>query len=430
MATAMDPFSMFMLTTGPAFLKNDESIINAVVRNSYLLPRFMEGKDADFLLQGGTQIQDIIYLNEDSDAEFYKSDQQDFSYRNQQVGTQWNAPWRFLKNSTSWTDHEVGLNESGSLSDRIGRFHRFKRIQRLKFMNLWTTQIHKMEDGLFATPNNAQMEDGSGALPYSLFAFITGNSAAHSTTSIAVTNGGLPVQGPGTAWTTVQGIAPSTTAGTAGSRWRNQIAHYVMQPTQTDRPENFWTGMRELHTKCRFERLPRFGSFSEPTRSPAFYAVSLWGMILAESCMRNQQDAYLAGRQDPAYPAPMFHGVPFVHCSGLNSAKYLHGFSGTLAYDEQGVDHTGAAATDNLFQEGPRVLAINGQVLNLIMHRDRVFYRVPPFSPDRQPFLKVMVTDTWYNLVCQNRRELGMLAPYSTTVGDDMIVPAKPSVGV
>lgn len=421
MATAMDPFSMFMLTTGPAFLKNDESIINAVVRNSYLLPRFMEGKDADFLLQGGTQIQDIIYLNEDSDAEFYKSDQQDFSYRNQQVGTQWNAPWRFLKNSTSWTDHEVGLNESGSLSDRIGRFHRFKRIQRLKFMNLWTTQIHKMEDALFATPNTTQMEDGAGALPYSLFAFITTPTSFAAATS--GTNNGLP-----NGWSTVQGITPSTTAGTPGSRWRNQQAAYVTTATPT--AANFWSGMRELHSKCRFERLPRFGSFSEPTRSPSFYAVSLWGLIMAESFMRTDQDAYLAGRQDPAYPSPMFHGVPFVYCSGLNSATYINGIGDSLFYNEQGGVASGSATTGN-HSAGPRVLAINGQVLNMIMHRDRVFYRVPPFSPDRQPFLKVMVTNTWYNLVCQNRRELGVLGPVaSTAAAVDVTSPAAPGTGI
>src|SRR5688572_27824584 len=109
MATAMDPFSMFMLTTGPAFLKGEESIINAVVRNSYLLPRFMEGKEMELLLQGGTKLQDILYLSEDSDAEWYASNRQDFDYRNQQVGTAWEQNWRFLKNATSWTDHEVGL---------------------------------------------------------------------------------------------------------------------------------------------------------------------------------------------------------------------------------------------------------------------------------------------------------------------------------
>lgn len=417
MATAMDPFSMFMLTTGPAFLKNDESIINAVVRNSYLLPRFMEGKDADFLLQGGTQIQDIIYLNEDSDAEFYKSDAQDFSYRNQQVGTQWNAPWRFLKNSTSWTDHEVGLNESGSLSDKIGRFHRFKRIQRLKFMNLWTTQIHKMEDSIVAPPNRDTMEVGDGVAPYSLGCFVNQSSSAGLT--------GIPNQGASnTAWTTVEGITPSLTAGATGFRWRAQEATYANASADlTASPERFWTGMRELHSKCRFERLPRFGSFSDPTRSPAFYAVSLWGLVAAESCMRNQQDAYLAGRQDPSYPAPMFHGVPFVYISSLNGLRWLNdNTSTTVLTDESGTGAVTAASYTN----GPRVVAVNGQVLNMVMHRDRVFYRVPPFSPDRQPFLKVMVTDTWLNFVCQNRRELGILRP----TGVDITTPGAPTAGV
>jgi len=426
MATAMDPFSMFMLTTGPAFLKDDESIINAVVRNSYLLPRFMEGKEAELLLQGGTKIQDVIYLAEDSDAEFYASNAQDFDYRNQQVGTAWEVGWRFLKNSTSWTDQEVGLNEGGSLSDRIGRFHRYKRIQRLKYMNLWTTQIHKMEDALLATPVQQEMEAGDGKLPYSLGCFITSPTVFPGTT-----NPGVPNQGVSTAaWTTVQNINPTTFP-----KWRNQTASYVIGPVSggvvTLSPENWWQGMRELHHKCKFERLPRYGEFSEPSRSPAFYAVSLWGLICAESSMRSEQDAYLAGRQDPAWPAPMFHGVPYVYIAGLNSAVMYNSMADTTKlYNEQGNVAVGGSVVTTDLPGGPRVLAINGSVVNIVMHRDRVFHRLPPFSPDRQPFMKVLVTDTWYNACVQNRRELGVMSPSATANTLDLNIPAAPSVGV
>jgi hypothetical protein len=411
----MDPFSMFMLTTGPAFLKKDESIINAVVRNSYLLPRFMEDKEMDILLQGGTEIRDIIYLQEDSDAEFYASDKQDFNYRNQQVGTQWTVPWRFLKNSTSWTDHEIGLNESGSLSDQIGRFHRFKRIQKLKFMNLWTTQIHKMEDSLVATPHNEQMEAGSGILPNSLGVFIQDRAPG-------LAGYGLPNQGASAAaWTTVQQVNVGTFP-----KWNNQRSTFASGTGSILVPENFWAGMRELHSKCKFERLPRFGSYSDPSRTPSFYAVSLWGLISAEVAMRSEQDAYLAGRQDPAWPAPMFSGVPFVYISSLNGAiLWSDPATTTVISNEAGTAGVPAAPTGATFFAGPRIIAVNGKVVNMVMHRDRVIYRVPPFSPDRQPFLKVMVTDTWMNNACQNRRELGVMTP-----SNDQLVPAAPSAGV
>jgi len=411
MATAMDPFSMFMLITGPAFLKDDESVINAVVKNSYLLPRFMDGKDMDLLLQGGTKIQDVIYLNEDSDAEFYKSNEQDFTVRNQQVGTSWEANWRLLKNSTSWTDLEIGLNGGDSSTmGGIGAFHRYKRIQKLKHMNLWTTQIHKMEDALTSTPSFAEMETGDGKFPYSLGCFITGPNSAG--------NVGVPNTAAG-AWTTVEQIqgfvaTAAPAAGTAASKWRNQSATFA-GGDMTAGQERFWTGMRELHHKCKFERLPRFGSYSEPSRSPSFYAVSLWGLALAEMCMRSEQDAYLAGRQDPAWPAPMFNGVPFVFVPALGTSVMYNNQNGTAVL--------GSETTSNV--AGPRVLAVNGKVLNMIMHKDRVMYRTPPAHPDRQPFTTVMFTDTWYNVVCQNRRELGILTPTTAVT-----TPAAPSAGI
>lgn len=377
MATALDPFSMFMLTTGPAFLKDDESIINAVTRNSYLIPRFLEGKEMELLLQGGTQIQDILYLEEDSDAEFYKASEQDFDYRNQQVGTAYKLDWRFLKNSTSWTDHEVGLNEGGSLSDRIGRFHRFKRYKRLKEMNLFTTTIHKIEDSLFTTPSATEMEAGDGALPHSLGSTITENVS------------GLP-----TGYTTVQTIAPSSKP-----NWDNQRGTYVGGAV-TD--VNFWDGCRRIWTKCRFERLPKYGAYSEPSRSPSFIACSLWGLRLAERSLQNKNDILLAGRQDPAYPHPMFNGTPFVYVSTLDTASLFTDTAGGAYGPETSV--SGGA-------NGPRFWFIQGRCVNLIWHRNRMFYKKPPFSPDRQPFMKVMVTDMWYNMVNQNRRENGILGP-------------------
>lgn len=416
MATALDPFSMFVLTTGPAFLRNDESIINAVVRNSYLLPRFMEGKEISLLLQGGSQIQDIVYLSEDSDAEWYAADKQDFDYRNQQVGTAWQQNWRFLKNSTSWTDHEVGLNEGGGLSSKIGQYHRYKRIMHLRYMNLWTTQIHKLEDAVVGTPHRDQMETASGLLPQSLFCFITGpnNSAL---------NPGVPNQGLAAgAWTTVQNINVAS-----NQKWRNQVTLYPVPAGGGILAESWWQNMREMHSNCRFERLPRFGSYSDPTRSPAFYLVSLWGLITAESSLRFPQDALLAGRQDAAFPSPMFHGVPYVYASSLNGAQVINAITdNTNIVNEQLTAQTGGGTPAAGNHAGPRVWACNGADINFVMHRDRVMHRLPPFSPDRQPFMKVLVTDTWCNMVVRNRRTQGYMGP----VTNDVTSPAVPNAGV
>ena len=150
--------------------------------------------------------------------------------------------------------------------------------------------------------------------------------------------------------------------------------------------------------------------------------VSLWGLMLAESSLRSPQDLLLAGRQDAAFPGPMFHGVPFVYNGQLTGAAYFNSAATLTTYVSETTAPTGAGTS----AQGPRVWAINGSVVNMVMHKDRVFYRLPPFSPDRQPFTKVMVTDCWYNLVNQNRRELGVLAPVTTNV----TIPPAPSASV
>jgi hypothetical protein len=393
----MDPFSMYSLITGPAFLRGDERVINAVTRNSYLIPRFLAGKEEAIYLQGGSKIQDIIYLEEESDAEFYDPSKQDFGYRNQQVGTPWEVNWRFLKNATSWTDHEVGLNEYGGFSPTVGKFHRFKRIKYLKEMNLLTTGVHKLEDSLFTTPSFASMEVATGRLPNSLFSTITNRGS------------GISPYGS-TATDTVQGVdAVNRTA------WRNQHGTYTVPAGGTIDAENFWDGFRLLYNKCGFERLPLGGEeYSQPKRSPTFITASLWGVRAAERSLRSEQDLLLAGRQDAAFPGPMFHGVPIVYISTLNTATGYWDSTGGVFTNEQG---TGANAA---FVTGPRFMFVQARVINMVWHSERFLKRLPPFSPDNQPFLKVMVTDTWYNLVNENRRESGVLEP----TGIDVAGPA------
>lgn len=396
MATALDAFSMFTLTTGPAYLSSSKNILNATTKHNYLLSRFMRGKPMELLLQGGSQIKDVIYLEEDSDAEFYSSSDQDFDYRNQQVGSAYEVNWRFLKNSTSWTDHEVGLNEGGSLGDKVGAFHRFKHYRDLKLMNLWTTTIHKMEDQLFAQANNAEMETASGKQPYSIPATITDK-------------GNNLLSGSDTTFTEVQGIDPALK-----SNWDNQRAAYT-PASGVATGEAFWTACRTLWTRCRFDQLPKYGEYSQPARSPDFIACSLWGLTLAESSLRGEQDMYLAGRQDASFPYPQFNGTPFVYVDTLDTAALY----ADLAATGTTLNNESESSTN---VHGPRFWFINGSCMNMIWHRDRMFHKVAPFSPDREPFKKVLVTDNWYNLVNQNRREHGILTP-----GGDVNTPADPN---
>lgn len=400
MATALDPFSMFTLTTGPAFMTSSQSILNATLRHYYLLSRFMSGKPMEQILQGGSEIKDIIYLEQDSNAEYYRADDQQFSYRNQQVGTSYKLDWRMLANNTSWTDHEIGLNETGGMTQGPGTFHRFKYYRDLKMMNLWTTTIEKMEAQLFAQPISADMEAATGSQPYSIMASISDNAD------------GVPAGGT---WTTVQSINPSDKA-----NWDNQRATYDAAGSINDNPGLLWAGMRTVYEQCKFSSLPRFGAYGKASTSPAFIACSLWGLIAAETALQSKQDLLMGGPgKDPAFNGPTFSGVPLVRVDSLDTGElWSSGVSGeTGQYNEDASAGSGTGTTI----QGPRFIFINGRCMNVIWHKNRMFHKVPPFHPDEEPFKKVLVVDNWYNVVNQNRREHGVLSP-----GTNVTAPASP----
>ena len=400
MATALDPFSQFTLTTGPAFMSDSRSILNATLRHYYLLARFMSGKPMEQILQGGSEIKDIIYLEQDSNAEFYRADAQQFSYRNQQVGTSYKLDWRMLANNTSWTDHEIGLNETGGMSQGPGTFHRFKYYRDLKMMNLWTTTIEKMEAQLFAPAYTGDMEASTGSQPYSLGASIVDNADGHAPS-----------------WSTVQSIDPDDYA-----NWDNQRGTYTAADlSAAGGAAKLWAGMRTVYTKCKFTNLPRFGAYGKASTSPAFIAASLWGIVAAEMALQSKQDLLMGGPgKDPAFNGPTFSGTPIVYVDSLDSAAlFTDGVAGsTERKDEAG---TGTGSGSGTFYNGPRFWFINGRCVNVIWHKNRMFHKVPPFHPDEEPFKKVLVTDNWYNVVNQNRRESGMLSPAATVTA-----PAQP----
>ena len=112
--------------------------------------------------------------------------------------------------------------------------------------------------------------------------------------------------------------------------------------------------------------------------------------------------------------------------AGLGTAPILNDNTNTTILTNETGTVTVGGSIGASFRAGPRVWAIQGATTNLIMHRNRVMYRVPPFHPDRSPFTTVMVTDTWYNLLQQNRRECGVLSPATTAIS----APPAPSAGV
>lgn len=382
--SALEVFTDFMTVTGPAFLKGPEDVINEAVKNTYTLPRFIEGKSMSDMLQGGNSIKDTIFFNDDSNYQHYKPNAE-FTYRNPQVLTEWSIPWRFTKDEMTWTDHEVGLN-TGELSEGA-RFHKYKTLKRTKEQNLWSGFMNGMEDDLWAAPDATTMEATSGTAPYSIPCFINEFSD------------GVSGAGHYSGWTTVQGIDPDPTAGEA--KWNNRLQNYAQSPQVG---WDLFPAFSKMFYQLRFDRLPKMGHLSDPTSVPNFIATSLTGIANYEDGLRQNQDLFVtSGRQDPSYNHPRFRGIDVVYIANLDTAAiFPTGSGGALSTELD------TAGTTNA---GPRYFWINGRYMLKVFHRERYFYKKAPFSPSRQPFTKIMIVDCWHNLVCRSRRRHGIVVP-------------------
>lgn len=397
--SAIDVFTDFVLSTGPAFLTGPEDIVNDAVKNTYTLPRFIFGKTMREMVQGGNSVKDNIFLGVDSNSANYKPNAE-FNYRNPQVLSQWSIPWRFTKDEMVWTDHEIGLNV-GEMSQGA-RIQKFKDIKYSKEMNLYTGLLKFIDDQFWAGPDVAEMEASDGETPYTLNAFITENGSADLPNTAQF--GTVPLNGPdATAWTTVMGIAPASKP-----NWRNAVELYgVVGPLSGDTGSNATThlfrAMSRGYFRVRFDQVPKYPRISDPASVPSFYATSLWGVGIYESALRQGQDTFVwTGRQDPAFGSPTFRGVEIVYISDLDTAALYAGAAGALA--------TEVTATLN----GPRYYGINGQFMLKTIHRDRYFYKKAPFSPSKQPYTHIMIVDMWHNNVCRSRRRHVQVSPSAT----------------
>jgi len=132
------------------------------------------------------------------------------------------------------------------------------------------------------------------------------------------------------------------------------------------------------------------------------------------TALRQLNDQLVAGsRQDPAYLNPLYAGVPVIYASRLDTAA-LYDSEGKATGDAStGVVSEGTATVDvgSGVDVGPRFYWIDTDVLCKVFHDERYFSRKQPQPHPNQPFSHVMWVDCWHQLVCTERRKLGIISP-------------------
>lgn len=429
----LEEFTTLMQSTGPAWMRGPENLINDAVRRTYTGNRIAAAGDMMEMCQGGDQIEDIVFLTSVSDYARYNPNAS-FSYDQPQTGTKWTAPWAFAKASVSWTKQDIGLNV-----ESMGKKYRaqvYKRVMHQKHMNLFTGVSEGIEQEFWARPYNSEMESSTptGARrPYSIPVFV--NEFAEGGTIPAEVDTGA------TEWSTVQGIDPDSnpnwapyargghgghTGGTAG---HNDGGYDFDGGSTTPGPDtaSIFPEMSKMWWNLRFDRLPKKPEYSEKTSSPQVIWCSIDGIANYEMALRSNQDTFRgvgkASGQDPAYDGPTFRNTPLEVIDLLESAKLYSSGNATigssLACDERGVDASGsqlATGTHAGLLIGPRYYFINTEYLKFVTHTENYCKMTEPFMPSAQPFTRVQVMDLWNNNVCRSRKRHGILAPNSAIV--------------
>jgi hypothetical protein len=421
-------FNDFMQSTGPAYLKSAEAVINEAVKNNYVLSRMLKEKASETLVQGGTSIKDVIVFTDSSTYQKYQPNDT-FTWSNPQVTDTLTAPWRFSMDYMSWTDQEVELNDGDAKVV-------YKRLKRIKEMRMWTSMLNGMEDDLWQSPvaNSANMEGTNGKEPFSLPVFITEN--VNSVTTLGE-RGGRP-----TGWTSVLGIDP-----TVDERWSNQIAFYNTTATYAATPTyngasvvkaagaytnhnansiarevySFFGAFDDMFFKCKFSApLTQRQYFEETNYQRQMILSSKSGVNLYKRALRASNDM-LVSAQDSAYNTPTFSGIPVEYCANLDNAAIYPIGNASVADDEAGRDGatlvTTAAGTEfggTTIDKGPRFYFVNGTYLTPVYHTTRYMKKHDVMRHPNQPFTWVQPVDCWWNLFCNSRQRHGIIAPLRT----------------
>jgi len=428
--TPLDDFTTLMESTGPAWMRGPEVMVNDTVRSSYTGNRIAAAGNMVEMIQGGDSIQDRVYLapagGASSGLQRYDPNE-GFEYDHAQPGVNWTVPWAFAWASMSWTKQDVGLN-----AESMGKRYRaqvYKRVMYEKHQNLYSRVCNSLEDEYWARPNAAKME-GTGSVskrqPYSIPCFVN-----------EFTNGLAPaiVDSSSTLWTTVQGITPGTTD-SAGvySKWKPYAvgggitsgtntgaeggldSGYNFTPSSIGTSTTLFAEFTKAYWNLRFDRLPKSPEYSDKTSSPNVIWCSLQGMVNYEHALQKSQDTFrgvgASTGQDPAYDGPTFRKIPLEYISSLDTALLYS--DGTEAITENDIAADGNTGEGTAAIVGPRYYFINANYLKFVVHQDNYCVMTAPFAPDAQPFTRVQVMDLWNNTVCRSRARHGIVGPNET----------------
>jgi hypothetical protein len=388
--TPVRNFTDFWTSTGPWLASGPDQLINDAAARTWTLKHFLKGKKFADVAQGGRRIEDELFLDNASTAEFYHPGATGTPTQ-PQVLSQTYQNWRWLRDSKAWQDEVLRLQAGGAT--RKARFQVYKRLAKSLEMRLWTSILMKMEAQLWANPHGAstaaQMETETGNQPCSIPALITEDTTNYHP------NG----------WSTIQGLDPATE-----DNWRNPVTRYnKLDPLDTagniaglfDAFELMWMLLTWMKPGKEDENFTE----SNPNKGAIFCSRS--GKLFYQNLCRASNDNFMRAHNDPSYAGVNFHGAPIEDVEALETAQlYLHSTTSAVTENDSNLTDGGAWSATN-WTRGPRFWFVNPEHTKIIFHEEMFFDKTPPKDHVNQPWANVVWMRCCYNLFANSRKRAG-----------------------
>lgn len=354
--TALLEFADFVTATKPKKITPTTEILNDTAKNYYLLGDMLKGRGDEEVVQEGQSIVDMVRLTTHNAAGFYKPNQ-NLQPQGMDVLTTLKVNWRFHQGNYAWTEEQVQLNSGNASTNWVRLLTAWRQAAR---QDIWDN----LENHLFATPSNADMENENGGEIYSLPTFITPDGLAPA------------------GFTNVCGVSPATNA-----NWRNQTEDYTAATAGVTLYKAFdrmwhklnWDGpssREEWFTKTEFRKFK--------------ILTTLEGVVQYTDLNRSNNDRLTPMNDPGTYNAqPTYNGIPLKRISAFED--YLAGLSPA--------------------RSGPDYMWVDCRFIFPVFHSNKYMTELAPIRGSvNQPFSWAVYINTYLNLFCRSRKRQGWIS--------------------
>jgi len=359
------------------------------VKNTYWFGRLIQGQRAKKkMISGGANLRHSTIFQDSGSLETYLPGAS-HQWQNVQRLQRVQVEWRYAMAHMSWVEQEIINNEIVAYGDDEARFCEFVNIRNEKETICWASIWNGLENLLWQVPFPEDMESADGTEPFSIpFHINEDTSGLFNPRTVA-------------AFTTKQGLSP--TAAAVAGRYQPQVATYSSAGVGvTD--NNIVVAFDNMSELLTYEQPPTMQQYWEdPRYNKQMIVTTRRGRAIYKNLLRQFQDHFVAGPQDPAYPDPQYFGIPIQRASTLE---------GLALYD------TGASTLGDEFNatnDGPRFYFLNAEYLYPVFHARRYFHKYEVTKHHNVPDTWVLPIAIWFNTICTSYQRQGIVSP-STSV--------------